>query len=472
MTPTEGPSSAADRTTAERRRLTRTPPLGWNSFDCFGGRATEKILRANLEAMDARLKPHGYRYFVVDIGWYAEHSPEVDRDRRHATTIRIDDYGRPVPAPQSFPHGLEPIIDEAHARGLRFGVHIMRGIPRQAVEENLPVLGTAYRAHDIADVTSTCDWCPYNYGIDMGKPGAQEYYDSYVSMLAGWGVDFIKADDITGFPAEIDGVATAIERSGRPIVLSLSPGGQADPTCADAYRVADMVRTTRDIWDNRAGLERAFDAWRAWAGLGGEGFWPDLDMIPFGRLTVWNPWPESGPESGSDLTHEQNAELGGRGYTRMSALTTDQKQTFITMRALASSPLFMGGDLPTSDDLSFDLITDPDVLGCNQHGDPGVLIHDGDDIEVWRSQHLSNSAAGWVGVFNRRPTGRSVRVSAAHLGFTNPPQALYDTWKQEDLTESALREGRLDLDLGPDGVAFLRFGGPLAGPETRVQTRP
>lgn len=449
-----GADPGGDATTAVAA-LTPRPPLGWNSFDCYGCAATMRDLLPNLEALAARLQPSGYEYFVVDNGWFAEYdiAPGERYPREtHATAVRLDPYGRYLPSTHSFPEGLQPLIDRTHALGLKFGLHLMRGIPRQAVELNLPVYGTPYRARDIADTSSVCRWCPYNYGVDMGKPGAQAFYDALVGLLAGWGVDLIKADDITGYPDEIVALADAITRCGRPIVLSLSPGGDTDRQHLATYRRANLLRTTRDIWDNRLSLDRAFAAWRAWQDVGGDGFWPDLDMIPFGHLVVWRPRATAPP----DLGDAESAALSGKGYERMSQLTRDQQYTFITMRALAASPLFMGGDLPTTDDFSFALLTNPAMLACNQNGVAGRLVHDAAGVEVWRTPERGAGASGWLGIFNRTQERRTVALTGADLGLPTGQPRLRDIWRDRDLGAPAPHES-LRLDIGPDGVAFCRY---------------
>lgn len=433
---------------------TPAPPLGWNSFDAYGCAATERMLLLNLDVMAARLKPAGYEYFIVDNGWFAEYTIPPGQEyptEKHAAEVNLDAYGRLQPSHRAFPRGLQPLIERTHGLGLKFGLHLMRGIPRQAVRLNLPILGTPLRAQDVADTSSICAWCPYNYGVDMRKPGAQAFYDSLIHMLAGWGVDFIKADDITAYPDEISAMARAIARAGRPIVLSLSPGGAVDKRYLAAYQQANMLRTTKDIWDNRVSLERAFAAWRNWADVGGDGFWPDLDMLPFGHLMVWR--PRTGPAAISD---EASAALAGQGFARTCQLTVPQQQTFITMRALAASPLFMGGDLPTSAETAFALITNREMLACNQNGVVGRLVGHRAGCEIWQTPDRRRAGQGWLGVFNREQWPRGVALAAADLGLPSGRWRLRDIWHDRDLGELDTRD-RLRADIAPDGVLFCRY---------------
>jgi hypothetical protein len=428
--------------------------MGWNSFDCYGSAANEQVMLENLQVMADRLKPVGYQYFVLDIGWYGEY--EIDSGRKfpkakHADDVRMDEYGRYLPSQTFFPNGLKHIIQRTHECGLKFGIHIMRGIPRKAVELNLPILGTNYRAADIANTRDTCSWCHYNYGINMGKPGSQEYYNSYIHLLAEWGVDFIKADDITGFPQEIAAVVKGIEQCGRDIVLSLSPGGQTKMERMEAYKLANMVRITKDVWDNRRDLQNALDAWFTYQEVRKEGFWLDMDMIPFGHLTVWRP-QESGEHTGG-----REELLTGKGYERMCGLTTNQKYTFITMRALAASPLFMGGDLPTSDEFSFELITNSEMISCNQNGVSGRNIYRHEGIEIWEVPKRGTDGEGWIGIFNRNEQSTTVNFSIEQLSLDDSSQYQFENiWNVPTMQVDGTR---IRSEIGGDGVLFMKYIG-------------
>jgi alpha-galactosidase len=134
------------------------------------------------------------------------------------------------------------------------------------VEENLPVKGTKYRMKDIVNMKSRCGWAAkswWNYGVDMTKTGAQEYYDGLIRKYADLGVDFIKFDDIVPNPAEVEAVVKAIAKCDRKIILSLSSGDHINAEHSGAYKKANMVRITSDIWDNRGSLNTTFNRWEA-----------------------------------------------------------------------------------------------------------------------------------------------------------------------------------------------------------------
>jgi alpha-galactosidase len=423
--------------------------MGWNSYDSFGCFANERRLRENLDVFVERLQPYGYQYLVLDAGWYRVYDLDGREfpQKEDAYRVRHDEFGRPIPAPAFFPHGLAIIADACHARGVKFGLHMMRGIPRAAVAANTSVKGTTLGARDIANPEDTCSWCPDNYGVDMTRPGAQVYYDSLIELLAGWGVDFIKYDDIVPSPAEVDAVADAIDRCGRDIVLSLSPGNDHVPEGWPAYRRANMIRISGDIWDSREDFRWVFERWQAFMPLIDtlpDGCWLDQDMIPFGELQVWNPSVE---QVGHIL-------MNGKGSRRMSGLTDAQKRTFMTMRALAASPLFMGGNLPATDDDAFALLTDPGMLECNQNGVTGRLVTYTDWTSTWQTPHRSDPDRGWIGVFNRDGENpREIVLDSAVLGI--PPQSrLFDVWSRRDLGDLA---GPLHVTLPPDEVLFLRY---------------
>ncbi len=220
---------AASAWAAGPATVAATPPMGWNSWDCYGTAVTEAQVKANADYMAKHLKQHGWQYVVVDIQWSEPHAQA--HGYRPDAALAMDEYGRLIPAVNRFPssaggQGFKPLADYVHSLGLRFGIHIMRGIPRRAAKANLPVFGSKVRAGAIADPYSLCPWNSDMYGVDMSRAGAQDYYDSILKMYAGWGVDYIKADDIAR-PAhreEIAALHRAILKTGRPIVLSLSPG--------------------------------------------------------------------------------------------------------------------------------------------------------------------------------------------------------------------------------------------------------
>jgi hypothetical protein len=427
-----------------------SPLLGWNSYNSYGTHINEKLTWENLEGFIQKLKPHGYEFFVLDAGWYRHVDLKpgeiwpTDGDKKHLT---LDEFGRYIPSPVLFPRGFKAIVEHANKHGVKFGLHLMRGIPREAVEKNLPIKGTKYFARDIANTKDICNWSELNYGIDMSKPGAQEYYNSVVELTASWGVEFIKYDDIVHKPKEIDAVADAIKKTGKRIYLSISPGDDIDPAFYPTYQKADMIRISRDIWDLKEDIEISFDRWEQILPYADKGFWLDMDMIPFGHLRV------NDPISKKSLNK-------GRGYERMDYFTFAQKKSFITQRAMAASPLFMGGTLTSSSTTVFELITDAGMLACNQNGVTGKLVkrvkNYSEYLDIWQTPDKTNANEGWIGVFNRNCYLDIVKLTKQELGM-NPAMgySLYDIWGKKiiDNADSFI------FEIPADDVIFIHYKG-------------
>ncbi|MCF8363025.1 MAG: glycoside hydrolase family 27 protein [Prolixibacteraceae bacterium] len=416
---------------AQYTNKTSAPLLGWNSYDCYGIHINEKLTHENMDAFIQKLKPYGYEYFVLDAGWWQHFDLKpgeiwpTDGDKRH---LAIDEYGRLIPSEVLFPNGFNDIIDKAHKYNIKFGLHMMRGIPREAVEKDLPIKETNYSARDIANVSDTCRWSNLMYGVDMDKPGAQEYYNSVLELMAGWEVDFIKYDDIVHKPKEINGVADAIENSGRNIMLSISPGNDILPEHYEIYSRAEMIRISRDIWDLQEDIDISFERWEQILPYADKGFWLDMDMIPFGHIRIWEPLTINNLQS-------------SRGYERMDNFSYAQKKTFITQRAMAASPLFMGGALTSSPQIVFELITNADMLACNQNGVTGELVTRLDThaqkVDVWKTNHKTNENEGWIGIFNRNSYKELIKLNKHDIGLDlSASYHLYDIWGKRIIEDS------------------------------------
>jgi len=406
-----------------------SPPMGWNSYTGYSIAVTEQELIKNIDVLSEKLLPFGYDTVTVDNGWFLS-------GKGDGITMNLDAYGRPDSHEHFFPNGLKHTIDYAHSKNVKFGIWLLRGINRRAVEQNLPVEGTKYRMKDIVDIKSICPWAIapwWNYGVDMTKPGAQEYYDGLVKKYADMGVDFIKFDDIVPNPDEVEAVVKAIKKCGHPIVLSLSPGNEINVEHSDAYKMADMVRITSDIWDNSGSLKTTFERWEAMQDYKGPatGSFLDMDMVCFGRLYV--------------------TVNGGRDCK----FTDDQKRTFMIQRALAASPLMLGGVLYSMDDFSMSLFKNPDILKCNQNGVIGKLAHRVGKIDVWKTSEHGNPESGWIGIFNRDgKAGETIELSIKELGLKAGRKViLKNLWTGKLLPVL----DRQRFSIPSDGVAFLRY---------------
>jgi alpha-galactosidase len=426
-------------------KQTSVPPKGWNSWDSYGMYPTQKAMIANLEVMAKRLKPFGYEFFVIDAGWN-----KVKDEKGKIVGMSLDNSSRYIPNKATFPGGLKAVADKAHSLGLKFGIHIMRGISRIAYKENMPIYGTKFTAKDIADTTSICKWNSDNYGVDMRKPGAQEYYDSYIMQLIGWGVDFLKADDITGFPKEIEAVIKAIKKTNKNVILSLSPGGDAKTEFFETYKKADMLRVTKDVWDDQVGIDRVFTAWKLWKNVDHTGFWLDMDMIPFGHLCLQH------PDLNFLSAKQDESKKGERQSEHVSFFTDDQKYSFMAMRALSASPLFIGGDLPTTDELSFKLLTNKEMIACNENGMVGNLVSEKNSMEIWKVVKKNNPKKGWLGVFNRTKQKQSIELSGSVFGIDSKAFSLFNIWDDKTIGKMT-SDSKKSTEINGGGVLFCSY---------------
>jgi alpha-galactosidase len=249
------PQPAGATQTTKAPLLAETPPMGWNSWDGYGTTINEADFKANARWFADHLKPYGWQYVVIDAEWYVANP--VPEGNSKTSQFVMDKYGRFIPAVNRFPSaangaGFKPLADYVHSLGLKFGFHIIRGIPRQSVDRNLPVAGSDYHAVDAANTSDTCPWNFDNYGLDSVKHGAQAYYDSIAQLYASWSADMVKIDCISSHPYkgdEIRMLSLALGKTGRPIVLSLSPGPAPIENVDEMRQYAQMWRISNDIWD-------------------------------------------------------------------------------------------------------------------------------------------------------------------------------------------------------------------------------
>lgn len=378
------------------------PPMGWNSYNCFGGNATEAEVKQNADYMATHLKAYGWEYVVLDFLWYCDDqdSPEAFADRRPVQ--HIDAFGRLIPSVKNHPSaaggkGLKPLGDYIHAKGLKFGLHIMRGIPRQAVGQNTPILNSAARAASVANLADTCLWYGGLVGLNMTKEGAQAYYNSIFKLYASWGVDLIKVDDIS-YPYhadEIEAVRKAIDQCGRKMVLSLSPGPALVGNPKHLRAHAEMWRISADFWDRWESLVKQLHLCRQWAPLVADGHWPDADMLPLGHLAIRHETKDN-PER----------------YTRF---TRNEQYFMMTLWSIFRSPLMMGGHMPDNDPFTLSLLTNREVIRVNQHSTGNREIQWKDGISIWTAEDRTEKLS-YIAFLNTNDTPAPVRLPLSAIG--------------------------------------------------------
>lgn len=420
--------------TASRASLATTPPMGWNSWNSFATTITEAQSLDNARIMAQKLLPSGYNIFTVDIQWYEPNA--TGYDYRKDAELTMDEYGRLLPAPNRFPSakggkGFTALADQIHRMGMKFGIHIMRGIPRQAVRMNTPILGSRLRAQDIADTNSICVWNGDMYGIDMTKPGAQEYYHSIFKLYASWGVDFIKMDDMSR-PydknwREIEAAHKAINASGRVITLSLSPGETDLKWANHVPHYAQMWRISDDFWDEWKLLKEQFQRLEDWNPTMAANAWPDADMLPLGRLAMGS---------------------------RDTKFTADEQQTLMTLWSIARSPLIMGGDLRHLDPKTLALLTNPEVLAVNQKSHDNRPHRADPGTRIWSAREKGAKPSHYLALFNTQDTPLEIVFDLSRLNLGDQTVALRDLWTRRDLPAA---RGEIRQTLPPHGSAMLRL---------------
>ena len=429
---------------APAERLAATPPMGWNSWDAYGLTINEEQFRANAQVL-AGLKSYGWNYAVVDEGWYFE-DPQAKPEARKSFW---DSEGRLIPDAVRYPSaaagaGFKPLADWTHSQGLKFGIHIVRGIPKGVVGENRPVANSGFHASDVADTSDTCPWDNGNYGV-RDNPAGQAYYDSMMRLYASWGLDFLKVDCIADHPykgAEIRMIAASIKKAGRPIELSLSPGPTNLSHAAEVAEYSQMWRIADDIWDGwdfpgkefPNGIRSAFDNLAKWAKFAKPGNWPDADMLPWGSLTPHPGW----------------------GEPRQSRVTQDEERTQFALWAMSRSPLILGANLTKLDEFTRSLITNKEVIAIDQSAVASAEIAgdaaDATRLRVWSASTGGSQPKRYLAVFNLQdaPLQRDLAWPPPLAGSAH---AVYEVWSQFHVPSAAA----LHVELPAHGCAIFRI---------------
>ena len=393
-----------------------TPPMGWNSYDYYNTCVTEAQVRANALYMAENLREHGWEYIVIDIQWSdADAGTRDDVQYIPFSRFCIDEYSRQIPAPNRFPSsrdgaGFAPLAEYVHSLGLKLGIHIMRGIPRFACHEHLPIKthdGRKITADMVANPASISKWNPDMYGVNADADGAQDYYDSIFELYASWGVDFVKVDDICNtnmYPnnpysaeKEIEMIHKAISRCGRPMVLSLSPGPAVIEKAWHLEKYANMWRITDDFWDSWPLLKAMFERCEVWQNHVSPGCWPDCDMLPVGRISAYFKY------------------FGSQEHT--TNLTPDEQYTLMNLWCIFRSPLMIGAELTKLDDFTRTLLTNDEVLALTKNGAQARLVSRSEETAVWTTRATSPESIAdfYVALFNLSDERREVSVSVPEV---------------------------------------------------------
>lgn len=375
----------AQEDVATFRTWALTPPMGWNSWDCYYSSVTEKEVLQNAQYLvDNDLVRHGWEYVVVDIRWYCNH-PSLGGGNYNQSGTQdyvLDEYGRYLPSPTRFPscmvdghnQGFKVLADKIHAMGLKFGIHIMRGVPKNVVGSNYKLKGSEQTpwTEVYEGTTSPCTWLKDNLLVRNNEAG-QLYYNSIMNLYASWGVDFIKVDDLSRpfYTDEIHMIRKAIDQTGRPIVFSLSPGKTQYQYASECIENANMWRMMDDLWDTWSAVDAVFNEAREWSQYTRPGNYADCDMLPLGQIAMT---------------------IADQGYTgadagRWTRLTENEQLTMMTLWGICHSPLFFGGEMTRNDAFTLSLLNNEEYHQMHKYGENAHEVMNDENLGhvVWTS---------------------------------------------------------------------------------------
>jgi hypothetical protein len=434
-----GPGATAGAGDTDDHAAAR-PAMGWSTWSFIRHNPTEANVEATAQAMhDSGLQAHGFQYVNVDDFYYVcpgRQGPDVDQ------------FGRWVVDTAKFPHGMRAVGDFIHGLGLKFGLYVTPGISAQAVSQNTPIEGTSAHAADIATTASEKNYnCKGMVGIDYGKPGAQEFINSWARLLASYGVDYLKIDGVgSSDVADIQAWSRALRLSGRSVHLELSNNldvrnGAVWRQLSAGWRISGDIECYKceppgssvplTTWTNVA--SRLGQA-PQWTRYGGSGHYNDLDSLEIGN--------------GAD-----------------DGLTVDQRQSHLSLWAISAAPLILGTDLTRLDPVDLAMLTNDEVLGVDQAGVPGAPLTYNASTQVWRARESDGSYA--VALFNNTAVSAPVQVTWSNLGFQGPAR-VRDLWSHQDL---GVMPGGFSDTLGSDASRLLRVT-PLTHAVTVVADAP
>ena len=425
---------------AENNGVGQTPAMGWSSWSFIRHNPTAAIIEAQAKAMkDSGLAGVGYQYVNVDDFWYqcpGSQGPNVDQ------------FGRWVIDPTKFPpsgsrNGIQVVADHVHSLGLKFGLYVTPGIAKQALAQNTPIEGTPYTASQIAEpsVAENNYNCGGMVGIDYTKPGAQAFINSWADEFASWGVDYLKLDGVGSFDiGDVQAWSNALRQTGRPIHLELSNSlNIADAATWQQY--SNGWRTGGDI--ECYGCETSGTSYPLTD-------WANIESR-FNQVAQWQPYGGPGAFNDYDSIEVGNGSNDGLSYT--------ERQTQLSLWALAASPLILGTDLTSLDKTDLGLLLNRDVVAADQDAVDAARLVNTSTVQIFAKTEKNGDAV--VGLFNISGVPEVISTSAAALGLaaSGSGYLLDNLWTHKS-TQTA---GTISADVPSHGVALLRVS-PLRNP--------
>ena len=431
-------SGALLNASAEDNSLERTPVLGWSSWSFLRKHPTAAQIKAQALALhNSGLQKIGYEYVNLDDFWYQCPGPQGPN---------VDPYGRWMTDSSKFPaqgdtDGIKVVADYIHSLGMKFGTYVTPGISRQAVSRNTPIKGTSYTAAQIADasVEENNYNCKGMVRINYNKPGAQEYTNSWVNMLAAWGVDYIKIDGMKNSNApDVKAWSNAIRQSGRPMVLDVTQGNFTSAIAPTLMKYANQWEFAPDIECYRCEKGGSSYPLTSWADVAKR----------FNYVAEWQ--PHAGPGAFNDY---DSIEIGNGSN---DGLTPIERQTQISLWALGAAPFILGVDLTQLDPTDLQkYLENSAVLAIDQDSIAAKRVLNTGNQQVFAKREPNGDAI--VGLFNTGGKAEevSVPVSTLDLPANQSGYSLDDLWTGETKKTSST----LSAVVPPHGVVLYRIRG-------------
>jgi hypothetical protein len=415
--------------------LEPTPLLGWSSWSFLRKDPSAAKVEAQARAMqDSGLQKLGYNYINLDDFWYQCPGPQGPN---------VDSYGRWVTDPSKFPpqgdtNGIKVVADFMHGLGMKFGIYVTPGISSQAVSKNTSIEGTRYTAAQIAEpsVKEANYNCRGMVGIDYSNPGAQEFINSWVEMLAGWGIDYIKIDGMKNSNApDVEAWSKAIRKSGRPIVLDVTQGSFTTALTPTLMKYADQWEFAPDVECYKCEKGDASYPLTSWKDIAKR----------FNYVADWQPYAGSGRWNDYDSIEVGNGSNDG--------LTPDERETQLSLWALGSAPLILGVDLTNLDQEDLEkYLKNTGVLAVDQDAIAAKRVLNTGNQQVFAKTEANGDVI--VGLFNIGQTEEKISVQASAVGLSEN-QSGYSAdnlWTGETKKTS----GEISADVPSHGVALFR----------------
>jgi len=422
----------APAASAESNGVGATPALGWSSWSFIRHDPTAAKIDAQADAMKGSgLAAAGYQYVNVDDFWYqcpGSQGPNVDANGRWVTDAAK------FPASGST-NGIQAVANHVHADGLKFGLYVTPGVSHQAVVKNSAILGTPYHVDDIATTAAEKNYnCHGMVGIDYGKPGAQAFINSWADQFASWGVDYVKIDGVgTGDVADVKAWSAALKQTGRPIHLELS-NNLSISAASTWQKYSNGWRTGGDIECYKCESGGSSYPLTDWSHV----------QSRFGQVAAWQPY--GGPGAFNDY---DSAEVGNGSN---DGLTAAERQSVLSLWALAASPLILGTDLTHLNSTDLGYLKNARVLAVDQDAIDARRVVNNGNQQVFAKTEANGDVI--IGLFDYSgSSNQTVSVSLSSAGVSGGKGTATDLWTGKSLGTVS---GTYSVALGPGAVRLIR----------------